>query len=281
MNYKQVLCTVILLGICSAGNIEASDQPQRIISLGSYVTEALFLLQVEDRLIGVTTYCNRPIEAKKKEKAGSIVDVNIEKVISLKPDMIIATPLTNAKAKDKLKELGMRIEELEQVDSFEAICKQFLKIGRLVGREQLAKELVDKAKKEVNDAHNYISGLPLKKVFVQVGTKPLFTMNKEFFINDLIKRAGGINIAEDSSSGIYSREKVVEANPDVILIASMGVAAEDEIKTWEHLRSINAVKNGKIYVMDPDIICNPIPENFSKTLKKIVSFLHKEAKHAE
>lgn len=277
MKHKLLLTMFILACLGSAIDLQAGTQTQRIISLGSFVTEGLFLLGAEDRIVGVTTYCNRPLAAKTKEKAGSIVDVNIEKVIALKPDLIIATPLTNAKTQRKLKDLGLRVETLGQVDSFDAICDQFLRLGRMVGEEKKAQQLIGIAKEKVNTIESQIKGLPRKKVFVQVGTKPLFTMNKNFFINDLVKRSGGINIAEQTHSGIYSREKVVEADPEVIIIASMGIAAEDEKAIWQRYKSIAAVKTKQIYIVDPNLICNPIPGNFADTLEIVATFLHKGA----
>ncbi|MBU1044806.1 MAG: ABC transporter substrate-binding protein [Candidatus Omnitrophica bacterium] len=269
------IVSLISMGVNARG-AEQDFVPQRIVSLGSYLTEGLFLLGVGDDIVGVTTYCNRPEQAKLKEKAGSIVEVNIEKVLSLKPDLILTTPLTNAKAKSKLKQMGLNVVDFEQVKDFSQICEQFIKLGKTVNKSDKAKQIVEQAQVKVKALQQSISDKPLQKVFVQVGTKPLFTMNNEFFVNDMIKLAGGINIAENAPTGIYSREKVVELNPDIIIIASMGIAAEDEKQIWNRYTTITAVKNKRIYCIDPDIICNPIPDNFVSTLKMIIDFLHKE-----
>lgn len=260
----------------NALSAEQDSVPQRIISLGSYLTEGLFLLGVQDNIVGVTTYCNRPEQAQLKEKAGSIVEVNIEKVLALRPDLILTTPLTNAKAKSKLKQIGLNVVDFEQVKDFAQICDQFIKLGQTVNQQDQARQIVEQAQAEVKMLRQSIGNQPLQKVFVQVGTKPLFTMNQEFFVNDLIKLAGGINIAENAPSGIYSREKVVELNPDIIIIASMGISAEDEKQIWNRYKTIKAVQNNRIYCIDPNIICNPIPSNFVNTLKLIIDFLHKE-----
>jgi iron complex transport system substrate-binding protein len=264
--------------IAFSGSCFAQEQdsgPKRIVSLGSYLTEGLFLLGVQDRIVGVTTYCTRPPEAQKKEKAGSIVEVNIEKVISLRPDLVLTTPLTNVKAKSKLRQLGMNVVDFAQVKDFSQICDQFLKLGSLVNQTEKAKQIVSQAQDKVKALNQSILNRPRQKVFIQVGSKPLFTMNKDFFVNDLIKLAGGINIAENTPTGIYSREKVVELNPDIIIIAAMGITAEDEKQIWNRYPTINAVKHQRIYCIDPNIICNPIPDNFANTLKLIVDFLHK------
>lgn len=263
------------------GLAQANDQPQRIVSLGSFITEGLFLLEMDKQIVGVTTYCNRPEAAKKKEKAGSIVDVNIEKVIALEPDLVLSTPLTSVKALENMRKMGLRVIEFEQVSDFPQICRQFLKLGRLVHKEQQAQNIVDRAIEKAKSIEEKIRNRPKEKVFIQVGTKPLFTMNKEFFLNDLIKRAGGINIAEETATGIYSREKVVENNPDVIIIAGMGIVAEDEKKIWMRYGTINAVKTRNVYSIDPDIICNPLPGNFVNTLEIMAELLHKDRKEGK
>ena len=276
---KNVLVLAVIFSMILSSSCFAAEKiavPKRIVSLGSYLTEGLFLLGVEDSIVGVTTYCNRPPAAQEKDKAGSIVDVNIEKVISLYPDLILATPLTNDKAKSKLRQIGLNIVEFDQVKDFAQICEQFLKLGRIVNKLEEAKKIVEKASKQVRDLNESISSEPKQKVFIQVGTKPLFTMNNEFFVNDLIELSGGINIAKNASTGIYSREKVVALNPDIIIIASMGITAEDEKQVWTRYTTINAVKNNKIFCIDPDIICNPIPNNFANTLKLMIGFMHGE-----
>ena len=170
--------------------------------------------------------------------------------------------------------MGMNLVALDQVKDFDEICRQFLKLGRLTGRESQAKQIVARAQTRMQKIEEAISGKTRKKVFIQVGTKPLFTMNKEFFLNDLINRAGGINIAENTPTGIYSREKVVEINPDIIIITGMGIVAEDEKAIWMRYGTINAVKTQAVYSIDPDIICNPLPENFVDTLAVIAGLIH-------
>ncbi|MBU1087595.1 MAG: ABC transporter substrate-binding protein [Candidatus Omnitrophica bacterium] len=280
INLWLMFCLIWIVSFLAVGvNAQGAEQdfiPQRIVSLGSYLTEGLFLLSVEDSIVGVTTYCNRPPEAQQKEKAGSIVEVNIEKVISLQPDLILTTPLTNAKAKSKLKQIGLNIVDFDQVKDFSQICEQFVKLGSIVNKSAEAKKIVKDAADQVKVLNQGILNKPKQKVFIQVGTKPLFTMNKEFFVNDMIKLAGGVNIAENASNGIYSREKVVALNPDIIIIASMGLTAEDEKQIWMRYQTINAVKNNKIYCIDPNIICNPIPNNFVNTLGLMIGFLHED-----
>ncbi|MFH1540761.1 MAG: ABC transporter substrate-binding protein [Elusimicrobiota bacterium] len=268
--------------------------PKRIISLGPTITENLYLLEIGDRIIANTIYCLNPEDAKYKEKIGTITEQNIEKIVSLKPDIVFATSLTNPKTIAKLQNLkinyacrleeqcgtssGIKVVQFSYAKSFDEICDQFLTLGRIVDREKTAKKIVTQAKKEVEKIRNKTKKLSRPKVFVQIGADPIFTATKESFINEFVLFAGGTNIASDAKSGIYSREKVVEQNPDIIILVTMGVTCEKERKNWEKFKTISAVKENKIYIVDSYKVCSPTPTSFVKTLNEIAEILCSKTK---
>ena len=253
---------------------DEKDVPHRIISLGSTITEGLYLLGAGDRIIGDTVYCVRPPEAGNKEKVGSIIDADVEKIVSLEPDIVLATSLTDAKAKEKLKNLGIRVVTLPAPKTFLELCAQFVELGEIVGRADEAKSIVTLAQKEVAGLRKDIENLPRPKVFMQMGASPLFAVTKGYFLNDFIEFAGGINIARDAQSGIYSREEVLSRNPEVILITTMGILGEKEKETWLKFKSLQAVKNNRIYIVDEYKFCSPTPPGFAKALKELIGILH-------
>lgn len=248
--------------------------PQRIVSLAPALTESLYLLGVGDRLKGCTTYCKKPEEAKHKEKVGTLVEINVEKVLLLKPDLVLAMEFSDRKGVEKLKNLGIRVELFPSPKDFNHLCQSFLRLGRMVGREEKANEIVDKAKKEAAFIRRQVERKKKIKMFWQLGAKPLFAATKGYFTNDYIEYAGGINIAADAKSGIYSREEVLKRNPDVIVIVTMGIAGEREKKTWQTYSSINAVKHNRIYIVDSYKYCSPTPKGFVEALKELVVQLH-------
>jgi len=248
--------------------------PQRIISLGPAITEELYILGAEDRLIGCTVYCQRPPEAKNKEKVGTAIEVNLEKIVSLRPDLVLATSLTDPDAKEKLKNLGIKTVTFPAAKDFNEICGQFQELGRIVGREKQAAEVAALARKRVDSLGKRIKGLKRPKVFIQVGAKPLVTATGDSFINDSIELAGGINIAKEAGTGLYSREEVVRRNPDVMIIVTMGIAGKEEKEAWAKYKTLNAVKNGRIYVIDSYRLCSPTPVSFAETLEEIARILH-------
>ena len=134
--------------ICLFKNPSAADvppqgkpsSPQRIVSLGQTITERIYLLGAQDRLIANTVYCVVPEEAKTKEKVGTLLQFNIEKIISLKPDLVLASNLARSKQLSKLKELGIRVIKFTYPTSFSGICRQFIELGEILGKVEKATE---------------------------------------------------------------------------------------------------------------------------------------------
>lgn len=259
----------------------AGEIPGRIISLGPALTESLFLLGAGDQVVGVTTYCRRPPEARQKDKVGTILEINIEEVVIRKPDLVLATNLNQRASIKKLQSLGVRVVEFPLVENFEQLCEQFLRLGKLVGREREAREIIRRAKLQVGEVREAVRDLPRPKVFVQVGAKPLFAATEEYFIHDFIMLAGGKNITGEAGTGLYSREKVIAADPDIIIITTMGIAGEEERSRWERYKTLKAVRLKRIHIVDPDIYCTPTPLSFAEALAEIAEILHPGLKGEE
>lgn len=289
MTKRNVILLTVLLGICAVAldfsssmppdnpdkKAGSSRYPLRIVSLGPSITKGLYLLGVQDKLIANTIYCIDPPETKKKEKIGTAQKVNIEKVFNLKPDLVLATSLVDPRSTVKLKNLGIRVVTFSTPKDFSEICKQFLELSRLAGKEREAKEIVKKAEKEAVLIKERFKNLHKPTVLIQVGARPLVVATGRYFVNDYIEFAGGINIAKDTAKeGIYSREQVLKANPEVIIITTMGIAAEEEKKIWQKYETLNAVKNSQIYTIDTDKITSPTPQSFVKALEEFVRILH-------
>ncbi|MBU0700862.1 ABC transporter substrate-binding protein [bacterium] len=293
---KGLMCVCIvlfgILSICHGGS--PSGTGKRIISLSPPLTEQLYLLGVEDRLVGVTTYCKRPPEAEKKEKVASCRNANMERIIALTPDLVLASPLSNPAQIQKLRDMGIGVVTFPTPKNFASLCDGFLQLSRLVGKEKeaapLAKaasgsrpsplseaeKMVRQVKKRVDVVSKKVSkGIKNKPaVFVQVGAKPLFTVTKNSFINEFIEVAGGINIAYDAKTGLYSLEKVIQKDPDIIIIATMGIVGEEEKKNWEKYKTMKAVKNKRIYIMDSCKLCSPTPVSYAGTLEEMIRILN-------
>jgi iron complex transport system substrate-binding protein len=252
----------------------AGLSPWRLVSLGPTITEKLYLLGVQDNLMGVTTYCVRPPEACAKEKIGNVTQVNVEKIVDLKPDLVLATSLTDRRAVESLKRLGINVIVFNEPRSYAETNEQFLEIGRMVGKEREARRIVRITGRKVDAIRERIKGLPRPSVFVQLGTKPLFAAAKDSFVNDFIEFAGGTNIAREAKSGFYSREEVLKQDPDVIILVGMDAETANEKKAWQKFPALKAVKNGRIFIMDSYRVCSPTPRTFVDALEEMVKALH-------
>ncbi len=268
---------LILLVSCSDHKKISTDDslPKRIISLGPRITKNLYLLGVQDRLIANTIYCIHPAEAEKKTKIGNLIKMNLEKIFSLRPDIVICTSMSDPEQVKKLETLGIRTFTFKQPKNFKTLCNDFLILGEITGKIEKAKQIINQAEKKLNSIIQSLNSKNRPRVFVQIGNKPLFTATKESFINDLITSAGGINIAGDSATGIYSREKVVQMNPDIIIITSMGLETDLEKKKWLKYKSLNAVKTRRIFSVDQYKMCSPTIVSFADTLKELITILHR------
>ncbi|HOS05475.1 MAG TPA: helical backbone metal receptor [Syntrophorhabdaceae bacterium] len=267
--YAIVTCLLIvaITGSFSANRAFGSPSDNLgIISLSPVITEGLYLLGMGDNIIGVTIYCQRPSQAKDKQKVGSVVDVNVEKIVNLKPDIVFAMSHTNTKDIKKLRDTGINVITFDIPKTFERLCEIFLALGKTIGKEKEAIHIVNASKRKVSDIRKKTSGLQKQKVFIQIGAKPLFAATDDSFVNDYIEFSGGINIFKNAGSGLISREEVLKRNPDIILIATMGVAGKDEQKIWHRYKMINAVWNNRIYLVDPYRICSPTPVSFAEYL---------------
>ena len=264
-------CILFLVSNVFAQN----SRPGRIISLSPAVSRQLFILGMEDEVIGVTTYCDVE-QFSNKERIGTFLDVNLERIIAMKPDLIIATNLTDKKIIQKLSDLDINVAVFDEAGNFENLCDQFLGLAQLVGRAELGEKLVDEAKKQISRLEETALNLPHPKVIVQIGSNPLWIATEDSLINDFIQTAGGINAGPPGRNGLVSREYVIRQDPDVILIIDMGMEGEKEKEIWSKFDTVNAVKQGRIYIIGAYGICSPTPLSFVETLKELFKILHKE-----
>ena len=267
----------LLLLICFSGTVEATYN--RIISLAPAVTEELYLLGAGNDIVGVTTYCDYPDSAKQKEKIGTYLEPNIEKIIRLKPDLILATK--EGQKEDlvvRMKKYGLYVYTLDPCSNYREISAQFLQLGKLLGKEARAKKLLDSLNKRTAAVTRKTKKAPRTTVFWQIGTEPLMTIAKNTFPDEIITLAGGINIAHESPVRYprYNREEVVRQNPDVFILTAMGESTDAEKKEWGKYTDLKAVKNTRIFILDARRTCNPTPVNFVEALEMTAKILHPE-----
>lgn len=223
----------------------------------------------QNRLVGCTSYC--PVEASDKiPVVASAVNVSIEKTLTLKPDLIIASSLIKPENIDNLKKLNLRVEYIPYPKSFDEICTDFIWLGELVGQGEKARTIVSQQKERLAKLKVSIPSGQNPKIFIQIGAKPLFCVTPNTFMDDFIRFPGGINIAAELRTGNITREYVLKQNPDIIIIVTMGMVAEEERDTWMKYPSLLASKNKRIFILDSNKTCSPTPILFVDALEEMI-----------
>jgi iron complex transport system substrate-binding protein len=253
--------------------------PKRIVSLAPNITEILFSLGLDEEIVGVSIHCNFPEKAKSKVRVGSYISLDFEKVTSLKPDLIIATGVGNTRDMvDRLGKLGFQTYVIYP-KNFDDILKSIAHIGQVVNREKEARMIIEGMRKRSQRVIELTKGLPRPKVFIQIGDAPVVTVGKGSFADDLIRLAGGENIAKKEKE-VYPRfgmEEILKRSPEVIVISSMNPKGDYQkiLQEWTRWKTIPAVKNGRIHLIDSDLLDRPSPRIIDG-LEELAKVLHPE-----
>lgn len=264
-----VLFLLFLLVVKFAAN---AREVKRVISLAPSITETIYLVGAQDKLAGCTSFCNQAV-ADGVEVVGSAVDVNIEKILTLQPDLVLNMELTRKQDVDALKKLGIRVETVPTPKNFDEICNQSLYIAGLLNTENNAQKIIGEIRQQVDSLKEIGMALKKQRMFFQIGANPIFTVLPNTFMNDFILFCNGENIANDMTHGTMTRESVLMKNPEVIIIATMGGFGNDEMQVWKSYKGLKAAENGNIFLVDSETSCSPTPDNFLRALTDIVQFI--------
>ena len=251
-----------------------SQTAKRVVSLAPSITENIYLLEAQDKLVGCTSYCT-PAVNDGKEQVGSTIDINIEKILMLKPDLVLAMTLTKPQDLATMKRLGLKVELFQTPRNFDEICAQLIDISKLLGVENKAGEIVKESKQKVDSLKNTLDkNREKQKIFFQLGANPIFTVLENTFMNDFILLCNGENIANGLTKGSLTRESVLMKNPDVIIVATMGGFGIEEQNIWKSYSGLKAAKNNKVFLIDSETSCSPTPSSFVKAFTDVVKFVN-------
>ncbi|RCW45028.1 MULTISPECIES: ABC transporter substrate-binding protein [unclassified Halanaerobium] len=260
-------------------------EPERIISLAPSITELIYFLGLEDKLVGVTTYANYPPEAAEKEKIGSVTEVNIEKIITLEPDLIIADSINKSEALKRLNNLGLAAVGFNPLDIEETI-DMIKTIGWLTGSSKKAEQIAEKMNFRLKKIESLIAeklqNTKRPDVFYEIWSDPLYTAGDNTFINSVIETAGGNNIGKNAE-GAWPRfgiESLILADPDVYISSPHSAAGGITIKDILNrplFSELKAVKKERVYLVDQDKISRPSPRIIDG-LKEIAAAIFPELK---
>jgi len=245
-------------------------KPVRIVSLAPSNTEILFALGLGSRVVGVTKYCDYPAAAKKKPKIGDMA-VSVESVAALKPDLVLAHAFVNDTAIPRLEKLGLTVFAVDP-KSIDQVIRDIRTIGKITARPKTADSLAKKMEAVVASVKAARAKKPFRKVLVVVQANPLWVAGPKTFVDEMISIVHAKNVAYDARPGFvtFSRELAISRNPDVIITGVFSdIAYFTKSPEW---RTINAVKNNKVRVIDSDLIVRAGPR-LAEGLKQLAKML--------
>lgn len=257
--------------------------PQRIVSLAPSVTEMLFALGLDDRIVGTTDYCDYPEAAKSKTRVSGYSTPDLEKIVAVQPDLILAESIHENTVLPALEKLGLPVF-VTSATSIDVILHNITALGQVTGKSKAAQTLVGDMTKRIDAVTSKTTALAPKDrpgVLYVVWFNPIWTMGSKTFTDDLISKAGGINVfsADFEKARVVSLEAVVTKNPQVILVSAMATTADlvyNNIKKETRLASVDAIKNDRIYkISDSNLIERPGPR-IVQGLEEVVKLVHPE-----
>jgi iron complex transport system substrate-binding protein len=230
-------------------------EPKRIISVAPSVTELIYALGKGEELVGRTDYDDYPVQVKNVQSIGSLTDPNVEKIIELKPDVVVASTHFKDDVAKKLEDLGIKVVVLYNAKDFNGAYDSINTLGQIINAQDNAKSLVASMKKKIEDVKEKVKGKETPKTYYVVGfgKDGDYTATGDTFIGQMIEMAGGNNIAKDGAGWKYSIEKIIENNPEYIVI-SKNFGMKDQFISTAGYKELSAVKNNKVIEIDDNLL---------------------------
>ena len=251
---------------------------KRVISLAPNLTEIVFAVGAGDRLVGRTSYCDFPAEAKSVAEVGDTLHPSLERIIALKPQVVLVSTASQLEGFTRqLQEHDIAVFVTDPHD-LEGVFRSMNQIGDILGAAEKAKQLTDELKLRVMIVANKLHKTPPVRVFYQLSAEPLYTAGKDSFVNDLIQFAGGMSVTADVPGAWpkYSAEAALATKPEAIILPTGGSMGDSNTDVAEPLKRSPAVLNGRVYKINDDHLVRPGPRAVDG-LEEIARALHPEA----
>ena len=258
--------------------VTLARRPQRIVSLAPSGTELLFALGLGDRVVGVDKFSNYPAAATSKPQIGSYAATNLEQVLSTEPDLILASGITKPDVIAAFEGRGIATVVLNP-PNIDGVLANVTLLGQIADVAADAARVRGEMEARVAAVNARLRGTTTKpRVFFELDATQFFTVGPKSFIDDLIGRAGGANIAADAATPYpkLSQEQIIAKDPEVIILSDEGYGVTvDAVKTRPGWVGISAVKSGRIVGIDPDVANRPGPRVVD-ALEQLVLIIHPE-----
>lgn len=260
-----------------SGKTFTLDEPaKRVVSLAPSNTEIVYWLGAQDKLVGVTTYCDYPAEAKKKTKVGDFATPNIEKIAAAEPEVILATSGMQDAVVKSLEKLGIKVLVTDPV-TIEGTMAGIRRTARVLGVEGEAGDRIEALQKRVDQVRDKAAGLEKRKLFFEVYNQPLTTAGGGTLIDSMIRDAGGTNIGAAAGSQFpqYSQEQLFNENPYAYVAVEGTQATPRDISGRPGYAKLTAVAEGRVFVVLDNLFVRSGPR-VVEGLEILARILHPE-----
>ena len=259
----------------------------RIISMAPNITEVIFALGLQNKLVGVTNFCTYPPQAKQIAKVGGYLNPNYEALLTLKPDLVILLP-EQANVKQYIEELHIPVLEVDN-KKVEDIIQSISAIGYTCGAKQQADSIIADLHRRIELVENRVNGLPRSRVMISIGRTvgsgtlgEVYAAGKTTYYDELLTYAGAVNAVESElvSYPVLSAEGIIRINPDIIIDFVLdnvrnGLSDEQIKADWQAVQQVTAFKNNRFHIFNQGYAVIPGPR-FIQLLEELSFVIHPE-----
>jgi iron complex transport system substrate-binding protein len=259
-------------------NVTLPARVERVITLAPNLTEIVFAIGAGDRVVGNTSYCDYPAEARNVAKVGDTLHPSLERIIALRPQVVLVSTASQLEVfTQQLQSQNIAVFVTDPHD-LEGVFKSIEQIGRMLDHDQQAQALVQKLRDRTNAVEQAVKRTQPVRVFYQLSAQPLYTAGRDAFVTDLMRRAGAVSVTGDVPGAwpTYSNESALAAKPAAIILATGGSMGPANGDVAEPLRSSPAAQTGRVYKINDDHLTRPGPRAVDG-LEEMARALHPEA----
>jgi iron complex transport system substrate-binding protein len=269
---KRAMLGALLLAACTAqAEVRVTDDygrpvvleapARRVVSLAPHLTELMYAAGAGERLVGAFAYSDYPPEAAKLPRVGSGSEIDLEAVVALEPDLVIAWPQSGStRAVERIAALGVPVFRSEPRE-LEDIARTLELFGKLTGAQATADAAARRFRERAARLSRAYASRPPVRVFYQVWNRPLITVNGAHVISKVLRLCGGENVMADlpAIAPEIDRERVLRADPEAIVASGSDGRHPEWLREWRSFPDLAAVRSGNLYAVPPELVQRHTP----------------------
>jgi len=241
--------------------VKLAEPAERVVSLAPFITELVFAVGADDRLVAVSEHSDYPEAAKALPRVGNAFSVQLERLLATSPDLVISWQTgIDPRVVRRLESMGIPVFVLEPRD-IDAVASALRRIGRLLGAAEAAERAARDFSAAGEEIRRRYADRGKVRVFYQIAAQPLMTLNGRHMVSSILSMCGATNAFADLSpiAPTVNREQVLVRDPEVILISTREGRSSPEVEAWRRYATITAVRHDNVHTVDGDLLNRQTP----------------------